>query len=360
MPRWTPILAVLLVASLLGNVLLAVRLSRSSGPSADSGIPFPATDHAAQAGTARELKESLLAERDLNRKLRARIELLETDKKVLALETPGAAGKTDKLAAFREKLRKLKKMMADPALKNGNGVEPDNMVELTETMMEFMKMSALRSKEPKTYAGYLQTFFEVALEGEGTSLSAGQSSALQSLLQGYGEDLSRVPAVPAGERLLQEIVLEGAAMGRVQALLTDPQRAALAKDNLESLASMNMLSTAYITKQDAANQIAQQWSSLYQLDASQLPQAKLAAQSYVDAIARLDSENKNGDPSFSKPGSPEAYSYREQLVRQQLAALTVLEASMTPDQVDRLRNQTMKELHIMDAGTGVQVTTPEK
>jgi hypothetical protein len=354
MPRWTPILAVLFVASLLGNVLFAVRLSRSSG------IPSPVTGQAVQAGPARDLKESLLVERDLNRKLRARIEMLETDKKVLALETPGGAGKTDKLAAFREKLRKLKKMMADPALKNGNGVEPDNMVELTETMMEFMKMSALRSKEPKTYAGYLQAVLEIALEGDGTSLSADQSSALQALLQGYGEDLSRVPAVPAGERLLQEIVLEGATMGRVQALLTDPQRAALTRDNMESLGSTNMLSTAYVTKQDAANQITQQWSALYQLDASQLPQAKLAAQSYVDAIARLDSENNNGDPSFSKPGSPEAYSYREQLVRQQLAALNVLQASMTPDQVDRLRNQTMKEIHIMDGGAGVQVTTPEK
>jgi hypothetical protein len=360
MPRWTPVLAVLLLASLLGNVLLGVRLSRSSGPAGSASIPSRAADPAAEGGGANELRESLAAERDTNKKLRARIDLLETDKKVLAQETPGGAGKTDKLAAFREKLRKLKKAMKDPAFKNGSGVEPENMVELTETMMELMKMATLRAKDPKTYADYLQAFYEIGLEGEGTSLSGDQSSALHSLLQGYGEALSRVPAVPAGDRLLQELQLEASTMGQVKALLTDPQRSALTKDSMESLASMNMLSTSYVTKQGAADQIAQQWSALYQLDASQLPQAKVAAQSFVDAMARLDSESKDGDPTFSKPGSPEAYAHREESVRQQLAALNLLQASMTSSQVDRLRNQTMKEIHIMDAGAAVQVTSPEK
>jgi hypothetical protein len=94
---------------------------------------------------------------------------------------------------------------------------------------------------------------------------------------------------------------------------------------------------------------------------SQLPQAKLAAQSYLDAMARIDSENKKEDPVSSKPGSAKAYGYREQAVRQQLAALNVLQASMTPAQADRLRNQAMKEIHIVDTGTSeVQVTRPEK
>src|SRR5579862_5301250 len=97
--------------------------------------PLPGRRPSADGGGAKELRESLAAERDMNKKLRARIDLLETDKKVLAQETPGGAGKTDKLAAFREKLRKLKKVMKDPAFKDGSGVEPDNMVELTETMM---------------------------------------------------------------------------------------------------------------------------------------------------------------------------------------------------------------------------------
>jgi len=360
MARWTPILAVLLLASLLGNVLLAVRLSRPSGGTGASLPTPPAAARAAEAGSDAELKSALGAARDSNKKLQARIDLLETDKKVLALETPGGAAKIDKLAAFREKLRKLKKVTSDPALKGGEAADPDTMVELTETMLEFMKIAALRSKDPKTYTDYLQAVFEIGLEGDGTALSADQSSALHTLLQGYGEELSRVPEVPAGERLLRELQLEGATMGRVQALLTETQRGTFGKDSVQGLTSTDILSTTYVVKQGAADQIAQQWSAQYALDASQLPQAKAVAQSYVDAIARLTSENKNIDPTFSKPGSPEAYGYREQAVRQQLAALADLQTSMTPAQVDRLRTQTMREIHIMDGAGAVQVTTPDK
>lgn len=361
MSRWTSGLAVLLLVSFLGNVLLSVALTRGSGPTGSSNTPSPTPARPAHTGAVAELKESLVVERELNKKLQARIDLLETDKKVLALETPGGDGKTDKLLAFRVKLRKLKKAMTATALKDGNGPESETMVELTETMMELMKMAALRTKEPKTYADYLQAYHDIGLEGDGTSLTPDQSSALHALFQGLGEELSRVPAVPAGERLLQEILLEGATMGRVQDLLTETQRTAWGKDSMQGLASANMLSTAYVTKQGAANQIAQQWSSLYQLDASQLPQAKLAAHSYVEAMSRMDGENKSGDPTFSKPGSPEAYAYREQSVRQQLAALNVLQASMTPSQVDRLRNQTMKEIHIIvDNSAELQGTAPEK
>lgn len=360
MPRSTPILGVLLLASLLANVLLAVRLSREPEKTELSQVRSVATDPATRNGDTADLKDSLVAERELIKKLQARIDVLETDKKVLALETPGAGGKADKRLTFREKLRKLKKVMSDPANKDGNGVDPDSMVELTETMMEFMKMSALRAKEPKTYAEYLQALYEVGLEGEGTTMTPEQTASLNALLQGFAEELSRVPAAPAGERLLKEIQLEGAAMGKVQALLTEAQRAAMAKDSMEVMSSTNVLSTSYVTKQGAADQIAQQWSSLYQLDAAQLPQAKLAAQSYVDAMARLDAEYKGGDPTFSKPGSAEAYAYREQMVRQQLAALTALQGSLTPAQMDRLRTQTMKEIHIMDGNSQVQVAPAEK
>ena len=360
MPRSTPILGVLLLASLLANVLLAARLSREPEKTELSKVRPLEAERALRTGDVGDLKGLLVAERDLNKRLQSRIDLLETDKKVLALETPGAGGKTDKLTAFREKLRKLKKVMSDPEHKNGNGVDPDSMVELTETMMEFMKMSALRAKEPKTYADYLGALFEVGLEGEGTTMTPEQTASLNALLQGFAEELSRVPAAPAGERLLKEIQIEGAAMGKVHDLLTEAQRAAMAKDSMEAMSSTNMLSTSYVTKQGAANQIAQQWSTLYQLDPAQLPQAKLAAQSYVDAIARLEAEYKGIDPTFSKPGSAEAYAYREQMVRQQLAALSTLQGSLTSAQMDRLRTQTMKEIHIMDGNSQVEVTPAEK
>lgn len=356
MQRSTPILAVLLLASLLGNVLLAVRLSRVPDPAALPPKPPPSAERAGASPSSQTLESALEAERKKTQELQARVERLETDKKVLAQDSPGAPGAADKLAAFRIKLRKLKKIMSDPALKNGNNVDPDDMVALTETMMEFMRMSALRSKEPKAYAQYLQAFYEIGVEGEGSSLTAEQTAALSALLQGYGEELSRVPAAPAGERLLKELQLEASTTSRVQALLTDVQREALAKGQMEVLGSVNGLSSAFVMKEGAAAQIAQQWSSLYQLDASQLPQAKVAAQAYVDAMSRLPA-----DPSFTKPGSPEAYDYRLKAVKEQLSALTLLQASMTPAQAERLRTQTMKEIHIVDGAAQVETgTAPEK
>ena len=361
MRRSTPIIAVLLLASLLGNVLLAVRLSRSSGEGPPSGPGAALGERSAPPGDLGAVREALLEEKKKNAELLARVERLETDKKVLAQEAPGASVKADKAGAFREKLRKLKKMMADPAFKSGAVADPDSVVQLTETMMEFMKLAAARSKEPKLYAEYLHALYDVGLDGEGTSLTPAQSSSLTDLLQGYADDLSRVPPVPAGERLLKEVQLEGAVMGKVQSLLTDQQRGALKADQFESMSSMNFLSTSYVTKDGAADQIAQQWSTLYQLDPSQLPQAKLAAQSYVDALARLEGQTKGGDPTMSQPGSPEAYAYREGMVREQLAALGTLQASMTPAQVDRLRTQGMKEIHVMDtSGQSQVITTPDK
>jgi hypothetical protein len=360
MRRWNPVLSILLLASLLGNVLLAVRLARTGDASALAGGPA-AKESAASATDPAPLREALAAERKKSEELQARIDRLETDKKVLAQEAPGAAVKTDKVAAFREKLRKLKKMMADPALKSGAVTDPDSVVQMTETMMEFMKLSAIRSKEPKLYGEYLHAFYDVALDGDGTSLTPAQSSSLNDLIQSYTDDLSRVPQVPAGDRLLKEVQLEAAMMGKVQSLFTDEQRGALKKDQFEAVGSMNFLSTSYVIKTGAADQIAQQWSAQYQLDASQLPQAKAAAQAYVDALARLDEQTKGGDPTLTKPGSPEAYAYRESMIREQLAALGVLQGSMTPAQVDRLRTQGMKEIRVLDpSGQSQVITTPDK
>jgi hypothetical protein len=361
MNRSISVLAVLLLASLLGNLLLAVRISRlSDAPTASKG-PTLAAERVTSSEDLKALQHSLETERKKNEDLQSRIDRLEIDKKVLAAETPMVPGRSEKLAAFKEKLRKLKKMMADPAFKEGNGANPDAMVELTETMMEFMRLSALRAKEPKTYSDYLRTFYEVVLEGDGTSLTADQQAQLNTLLQGYGEDLSRIPPEPAGNRLLQQIQLEGATLGRLQTLFSEAQKSAMAKENMQAMAFSDMLSISYIGKEGAAAQIAQQWTSQYQLDASQNQQAKLAAQSYVDAMARIRGQFNNSDPSIATPGSPEAYEYRVQSIREQLAALSLLQASMTPAQTDRLRTQTMKELHIVDiAGQAEVVTTPDK
>jgi hypothetical protein len=351
MRRSTPILIVLLGASVLGNILLIARGSRAPEPEATTACRLPgASPDPANVAT---LKESLDAERKKNEELRARIERLETDKKVLVQEPAPGAGKTDKLAAFKDKLRKLMKTLKDPAAKAG-AIDPDNMVEFTETMMEFFKMAAVRAKDPKTYSEYLQAFYEAALEGDANALTPAQSSALSKLFEDFGNALSKVPPTPSGERLLKELEIEAGVMARVQEVLTGAQRELLSKNEMNMMASGNMLSTSYITKEGGAEQIAKMWTQLYQLEPSQEPQAKLAAQAYMDAMNRAGGKSYIFDGS----GSAEAYEYRLRSVREQLAALNMLSASMTPAQQDRLRTQTVREFLIFDGKSGVEVTVP--
>src|SRR5881392_1055106 len=100
MRRSTPILIVLLGASVLGNVLLMTRGSRTPEPPAATTTPYrPPGSPSGQASVA-FLKDSLEAEKKKNEELRARIERLETDKKVLVQEPAVGAGKADKLAVF--------------------------------------------------------------------------------------------------------------------------------------------------------------------------------------------------------------------------------------------------------------------
>lgn len=353
MRRSTSILGVLLGASLLANAMLAVRLSRAPEPGPAAARKVAASGRPASSPEApASLRESLELERKKVEELREKIERLETDKKVLAQEVPGA-GKVDKLEAFRAKLRKLMKLMKDPAAKAGN-LDPDSMVEATEVMMEFFKMAAMRTKEPKAYADYLQAFYQVGLEGEGTALTEAQSASLTKLFQDLGQELARIPAAPTGERLLKEIEIESSVMARVNALLTEPQRTALTKENMNALAAGNMLSTSYVMKAGAVDQIAQAWTAAYQLDAAQSAQAKVAAQSYIDAMARAGVKF-----TFDKQGSPEHYEYRLRSAREQLAALQMLQASMSPAQQERVRTQTMREILIFDnTAAGADVVAP--
>jgi hypothetical protein len=80
-----------------------------------------------------------------------------------------------------------------------------------------------------------------------------------------------------------------------------------------------------------------------------MAQAKVAAQAYVDAMSRLDAEKKGGPANpFNQQGSPEFYDARLRSVREQLAALNLLQASMTPAQQERVRTQTMREFILYD------------
>lgn len=364
MRRSTPVLGVLLGASLLANVLLASRLSRrteTENPAAGRAAAAAAAERTVRAEEASSLRESLEAERRKNEELRARVERLETDKKVLAQDLPATPGKAEKLAKFREKLRKMMKLMKDPAAQAGS-VDPDNLVEMTEVMMEFYRLAATRAKDPQAYADYLQAFYEVGLEGEGTTLSADQSQAISRLLHDLGDGLAKLPPTPAGDRLLKEIELEASVAEKLKAVLTEAQRSAIAKGEMTALTMGNMMSTSYIQKQGGAEQIAMQWTATYQLDPAQQPQVKAAAQAYLDAMARLEAQNKKPF-SFDQAGSPESFQRRIQSAREQVAALGLLQSSLTPAQQERIRTQSMREFLLYDTaalqGEGAEVQKVE-
>jgi hypothetical protein len=344
MRRSTPILVVLLGTSLLANALLVARLSRPSDPRPGGAYRPPGADRASGVESVASLRESLDAEKKKNDELRARIERLESDKKILVQDAAPAGGKSEKVAAFREKLRKLMKVMKDPTAKAGGG-DPDAMLEATETYVEFMKLSATRGKDPKTYADYLSAFYEVALEGDANAMTPAQGAALSKLFEDFGIALSKLPPTPAGERLLKEVELEAGVMSRVHDVLSAAQRELLTKDNMNMLATGNMISLQAVSKQGGAERIAQTWTAAYQLDPSQLPQAKVAAQAYLDAMSRADSEGKASSPYYQL-GSPESYQYRLSSLREQLAALNMLSASMTAAQQERLRTQALREFVI--------------
>lgn len=80
---------------------------------------------------------------------------------------------------------------------------------------------------------------------------------------------SRIPQTPAGDRLLKEIDLEAATMARVESLLREPQRSSLASHNMDLFAWSNTRSLSDVSSQGATDQIAEQWSGLYQLDPTQ-------------------------------------------------------------------------------------------
>jgi hypothetical protein len=347
-------LGVLLGVSLLANIMLAVRLSRAPEPAPVAVAKTAAVEKRAESETG-SLREALDAERKKVEELKTKVERLETDKKVLAQETP-AAGKGEKLATFKTKLRKLIKLSKDPAAKAGV-IDPETTAEATEVVMEFFKIAAMRTKDPATYAEYLGAFYEVGLEGEGTALNEAQSASLAKLFEALGQDLAKVPQAPAGERMVREIEIEAATMGRVNALLTEAQKASLAKDNMGSVFSGNMMSTSYVMKNGAVDQISQQWTAAYQLDAAQQAQAKVAAKAYVDAMDRSGVK-----PSFDKQGTTEYFDYRLRSAREQLAALQVLQASMTPAQQEKFRTQTMREILIIDGaalgGNADVITAP--
>lgn len=343
MNRTSAILGILLGVSLLLNVVAFRREAPAPATSSRGAERRSAEEVGAEPGgaaTAVDLKAELERERKVVGELREAIRRLEGDRDVLAqAATAGAAAKSP-TAGIREKLRRLKKIF-----KAGEeGVQPDQeaVLEMSGELMEVMKLGLARSKDPRSYAEFLQAGTEIALEDE-AALAPDQAAALARIFQDLAEDLGKIDAASAGERLIRELELEGAALARLPSLLSAEQREVLKKGNLDDLSSMSSgMSTTWLQKGTAADTIVKTWAQTYQLQEAQLPAARAAAESFLRS---LEGEGKGaGETAWGV----QSYETRIAGLRAQMTAFKSVEGSLTAAQLDRLRTQAPREFRLAD------------
>jgi hypothetical protein len=354
MNRSVSVLLVLLAASLIANAVLLVRLSRR-----EEGLPSSpkSVDRAAAVNgrDATPLRESLEQEQAKSRELRTRIERLEADKKLLAEEVP--VPKQDKLAEFREKIRRYRKQMNTEQTADLNN---EAMIEMSETSIEMMKLAAARSKDPARFGAYMQVLMEVCLEGDRTSLSAAESAAMGKLFQDMGEEIKRLPSTPAAERMIREIEIEAASMARMQGMLNPQQKELLPMSPFGMSQSTSSYNSMFVQKKDGVETIVGSWMQTYGLDEGQRIQLTAAAKSYLDGIERLEKESGvSGSSAYGNQGDAGAYAFRIRSLRDQLAALKSLEGSMNAEQRERLAARTPREFYLY-TDQGLQIDVIQK
>ena len=365
MHRSTAVLGVALAVSLLLNVVVFSRArsasphapsSRAGGAAGAGGVEGRPTSSAAPAGAA---AEELAREKKLNQELRDTIKRLEADREVLAqAATSGAPAAVAKApaAGLREKLRKMKKLFKSAE----TGVQPDQeeVLEMSGEIMEVMKLGLTRSKDPKTYAEFVQACAEVSLEDE-AALTPAQSSEYARVVGEMADALGRITAANALDRLIRELEVESGTVSRLQGILTPQQKEALQKGGMDDMPTMaSGMSTTYLQKTNAADTIVKQWTQSYQLQEAQLSAARAAADAFVADLGRIDGGLKSVNPGADANWGQMTYDARIASLRAQMTALKSLEGSLTSAQLDRLGTQSPREFRIMDFVATTEI--PEK
>lgn len=348
MNRTSAILGVLLGVSLLLNVVAF----RREAPAPSTSFRGVEKRPAAELGPAAEvdLKAELERERKVVGELREAIRRLEGDRDVLAQAATAGASAKSPTAGLREKLRRLKKIFKA----SEEGVQPDQeaVLEMSGELMEVMKLGLARSKDPRSYAEFLQAGTEIALEDE-AALAPDQAAALARIFQELAEDLGKIDAAGAGERLIRELELEGAALARLPSLLSTAQQEVLKKGNLDDLSSMSSgMSTTWLQKGTAADTIVKTWAQAYQLQEAQLPAARAAAESFLRSLEGA------GKSAGKTAWGVQSYETRIAGLRAQLTAFKSVEGSLTAAQLDRLRTQAPREFRLADFAAAPEA--PEK
>lgn len=343
----TSILGAALVISALLNIVL---LTRGRAEPAPPPAPKPAAR--SEGMSTSPVAEELARERALTRELRDTVKRLEEEKSVLAqaATTPGVPAPAPAAAApklsLKDKLRKMKKLFKSAE----EGVQPDQeaVLEMSGEIMEVMRMSLTRGKDPRAYADFLEACTEVSLEDE-AALTPDQRTQLSSVLKDMADELGRIQAGSAAERLVRELEIESSAMDRVKGLLTPAQADLRAKQGVEDLASMNV-NTSYVQKGNAQDMIVKAWTQAYKLTPEQQPAARAAAESYARELESLGVKGVD-------MGN---YSTRLNSLRAQVNALKTLEGALAAEQRDRLRDQAPREFLLLDAQFAPPAAAPEK
>ncbi len=356
MKRSSAVLGILLGVSLLLNVVAfrrgapelstSPRAAEKRGGAPEGLAPNP-------EASAVSLKAELERERKLVVELREAIRRLEADREVLGqAATAGAAAAKSPTAGLREKLRKMKKLFKA----SEDGVQPDQeaMLEMSGEIMEVMKLGLARTKDPKSYAEFLQVGTEIALEDE-AALAPDQAAAVSRIFQELAEGLGRIEASNGGDRLIRELELEGAALERVPSVLTPAQQDVLRKATLDDLPSMaTTMNTTWLQKANAADTIVKTWTQAYQLQESQLPAARAAAESFLRALEGVDKGLLPAAPTADSNWRLQSYEKRITVLRAQMTAFRGVEGSLTAAQLERFRVQAPREFRLADFAAAVE------
>jgi hypothetical protein len=332
-------LGVLLGASLLLNAVLLLRTPAS-------GAGEPVTGSARPVLTAPETalaRGDLEAERARATSLEARVKHLEAEKAEL-LKSPVAAPAPDRLAAFREKIRKLVRMMKDP--KAAQALDAEAQLEMSEAYMELFRMQAMRSKDPGPWVDALRAVYEIALEEGKTPLTAPQGAEIDRVLATLGGTMKELAGAPAAERLVKELEAERDAMGKINAALRPEQREGM-QEGLANLTGGGGMGMQWIERKQAETFIVDHWSRSYGLDDVQKPALQSAAASYVAALDRLAAECKGREAEIFGGGAG-TFDYRIKSARAQVEAIRLFQGSLTSEQQEKLRTRTLQELWVFD------------
>src|SRR5205814_10170989 len=104
--------------------------------------------------------------------------------------------------------------------------------------------------------------------------------------------LAQLSPTPAGERKIKEVELDASTFSRIDALLTETQRATFHATPMSQTMMLSGFIPNEFPKKDAQAFIALGWKHAYDLDDSQLPQAMAVAQLFISAVNRYESATR--------------------------------------------------------------------